>query len=349
MAARPVPTEELQRLVDTLAMCDGNQTEAAARLGRSRNTFMSRMKMAEERGIKPQPHAVVPTAEPLPPDDLNAAELIDLAKRRFEIRHAHVAAKRWRQFRVPTDGPYALQFWGDPHLDDDGCNWPLLTDHCELAAKTKHLYGVSVGDVSNNWVGRLMKLYGDQETSKKTAQKFIKWFMRESGVNWFMWVHGNHDAWNDGNALIEGMNVNHVVMEDWQAKVTLTSPNGHDLRLWVAHNFPGTSQWNKLHGPQKAAQMKDWAHMYVAGHHHNWALHMEEHDHRNFVYWLARVRGYKFFDAYADHLGFGEQRYGSSIVAVIDPNADKLNAITCFADPHEGVDFLAFKRRRAVA
>jgi len=114
-------------------------------------------------------------------------------------------------------------------------------------------------------------------------------------------------------------NVNQIAMHDWQAKGTLSSPNGHDLRMWVAHNFPGTSQWNKLHGAQKAAQMKDWAHLYVAGHHHNWALHQEEHDHRNFVYWLARVRGYKSMDDYADGLGFGEQAYGSAVVAVIDP------------------------------
>mgnify|MGYP006921322085 CR=1 FL=1 len=94
------------------------------------------------------------------------------------------------------------------------------------------------------------------------------------------------------------------------------------------------------------ALMKDWANLYVAGHHHNWALHQEEHDHRNFVYWLARVRGYKFMDDYADHLGFGEQNYGASVLCVVDPDADKLNAMTCFADPHEGVDFLKFKRRK---
>jgi len=32
---------------------------------------------------------------------------------------------------------------------------------------------------------------------------------------------------------------------------------------------------------------------------------------------------------------------------VIDPTADKLNAVTCFADPFEGVEFLAYKRRKA--
>lgn len=345
MAAKPLAREVLQEAIDAHLQY-GSEVRAAEALGLSRPTYTHRLKLAKMAGMVGGVNHV-PTAEPLPPEDIDTAEIIGLMSKRFEKRHAHITAKRWRRFNVPTDGPYALMLWGDPHLDDDGCNWPLLTDHQELAAATKHLYSISVGDVHNNWVGRLTKLYADQETSKKTAHKLIKWFLAESGIPWFMFVHGNHDAWNDGIGLIEAMNVNNVVMEDWQAKVTLASPNGHDLRLWVAHNFPGTSQWNKLHGAQKAAQMKDWAHLYVAGHHHNWALHQEEHDHRSFVYWLARVRGYKFMDTYADHLGFGEQRYGSSIVCVVDPNAEKLNALTCFADPHEGVDFLKFKRRRS--
>lgn len=323
----------------------GTPTEAAAALGIPRSTLNHRVKVADLRGISLSVRAV-PSGESIPEKELPVEEVLSLVKRRFELRSAHAAAKRWRRFTVPTSGPYALMFFGDPHVDDDGCNWSLLEDHCALARRTSNLYAVSVGDVTNNWVGRLTRLYGEQEASRSTAWRLTKWFLRESGVPWWLWIHGNHDQWNDGIAITEGLNVHNIAMEDWQAKVTLASPNGHETRLWVAHNFPGTSQWNKLHGPQKAAQMKDWAHLYVAGHHHNWALHQEEHDHRNFVYWLARVRGYKFMDSYADNLGFGEQKYGASIVCVVDPDGDRLNALTCFADPHEGVDFLAFKRRR---
>jgi len=322
----------------------GGIRAAARALGVDHSYVTRTLQAVKILGTEPRE---TPYAPPLPPDDIDTDEIIGIMKRRFEARHAHSQAKRWRTFTVPTDGPYALMLFGDPHVDDDGCNWSLLTDHCNLAARTKHLYAVSVGDVTNNWVGRLTKLYAEQETSVGTARKLIQWLLKDSGVPWWLWIHGNHDAWCEGIPIIEGMNVNHVTMEDWQAKVTLASPNGHELRMWVAHNFPGTSQWNKLHGAQKAAQMKDWAHLYVAGHHHNWALHQEEHDHRNFVYWLARVRGYKFMDTYADHLGYGEQTYGSSVLCVVDPSASKLNAMTCFADPHEGVEFLAYKRRNA--
>ena len=336
-----LPDTVLNETVSALLL-HGSIHAAAKHLGIARSTIRNRISRAREKGLYQQP---VPTAPDLPPPDIDTDDIIDIMKRRYSRRAEHAQAKRWRTFDVPCSGPYALMFFGDPHVDDDGCNWPLLFDHCELAAKTPNLYAVSVGDVSNNWTGRLARLYAEQETSAETARRLIRWLLVESGVPWWLWIHGNHDAWSGGIPLIEGMNVNRVVMEDWQAKVTLRSGD-HDLRLWIAHNFPGTSQWNKLHGAQKAAQMKDWAHIYAAGHHHNWALHQEEHDHRDFVYWLARVRGYKHLDTYADHLGYGGQNYGASILAVVDPAADKLNAVTCFADPHEGVDFLAWKKGR---
>jgi len=310
-----------------------NPKAATAALTRARNRLKSKV-------------AIVPTAAPLPESDVEIEDVIGMMRRRFAKRWEHQKAKRWREFQVPTSGPYALMLFGDPHIDDDGCNWDLLHSHCELARNTRHLYAVSIGDVTNNWTGRLAKLYAEQETSVSTARRLIKWFMTESGVPWWLWIHGNHDAWSDGIPIIEGMNVNQIVMEDWQAKVTLASPNGHKLRLWATHNFPGHSMWNKLHGAQRAARMSDWAHLYVAGHHHNWALHHEENEDRNFVYWLARLRGYKFIDSYADHLGFGCQQYAASVLAVVDPAAEKLNALTCFADPFEGVEFLAWKRRK---
>lgn len=339
MPQKPMTDAQLREALDLVEQY-GSITEAAEATGIKRPTLQTRVDRARERLNKP-----VPTAPDLPDDDIPIGEIVNLMERRFTKRQEHADAKRWRKFTVPTDGPYALMLFGDPHVDDDGCNWPLLRSHCDLARETDHLYAVSIGDMTNNWTGRLAKLYAEQETSFATAQKLVKWLLAESGVPWWLWIHGNHDQWSNGIPLIEGMNVHHVVMQDWQAKVTLVSPNGHELRLWAAHNFKGHSQWNKLHGAQKAAQMQDWAHLYVAGHHHNWALHQEEHDFRNFVYWLARLRGYKFIDDYADHHGFGQQRYGASVVCVVDPEADKLNALTCFADPHEGVEFLKWKRR----
>lgn len=257
---------------------------------------------------------------------------------------------------MPVAGPYALMFFGDPHVDDNGCNWDLLRAHAKLAAETEALFAVNIGDTTNNWSGRLARLWANQDASAKTARRYAKWLLGESGIPWFLWLHGNHDLWEGpvSAAWFDAIRphfveMEHLAMEDWQAKVTLVSPCGFEFRLWAAHNFKGHSLWNNLHGLERAAQMQDWAHLYVAGHHHDCGLRQGENAHRRFAYWLMRVRGYKWNDDYADQHGFGEHQFGAAGLAVIDPKADRPNAVQCFLDPFEGVEFLQWKRRRAAA
>lgn len=361
MATPEIPDEILRQTVEAYRRNDCNQSATAEQFGLSRGAIQNRLRLASERGFTPADwvkgiapaYAPVPmpAAEPLPPKDMPIEELVAHRERAFEIRHAHNKAKLWRRFAIPTPGPYALMFFGDPHLDDDGCNLPLFKEHAQLAAETDHLYAVNIGDTSNDWTGRLARLWANQDASAETAKRLIRHYLVESGIPWFLWLFGNHDIWDGpvGRDFFREAAPSFVHLHDWQAKVTLVSPNGHELRLWAAHNFKGTSQWNPLHGPLKAAQMGDWAHLYVAGHHHNWGLMEGEHEHRRFVYHVARVRGYKFIDEYADVNGFGEHQFGAAMVAVVDPGADKLSAVKCFHDPHEAVDYLKYKRRREAA
>ena len=133
-------------------------------------------------------------------------------------------------------------------------------------------------------------------------------------------------------------------MEDWSARIKLEFPNGRIGKVHAAHNFKGHSQWNTLHGLQKAAHMKEDADLYVAGHTHNWALHQEESASRDFTYWLARCRGYKFLDEYADVLGYLPQQGGASIVSVFDPNAEGSGFVQCFADVASAARYLTWLR-----
>lgn len=328
----------------------GSMNKAAAALNISRAAVQMACKRHAAR-IEQAGAPSVPVADVLPPSDLPITEIIAMQAKRFTQRLEHHKAKRWREFTIPTAGPYGLMFFGDPHVDDNGCNWPLLQSHCALAAKTEALYAINIGDSTNNWTGRLARLWAEQDTSSSTARAMAKWLLSESGVPWFLWLHGNHDLWDGpvGAGWFEAHRPHFVAMEDWQAKVVLRSPNGHALRLWAAHNFKGNSIWNNMHGLERAAQMQDWAHLYVAGHHHDTGLRQGENPHRGFCYWLARARGYKFMDNFAELHGFGEHQHGASVLAVIDPAADKPNAVQCFLDPFEGAEFLAWKRRKAAA
>lgn len=339
MVTPAVPSDELERCV-SLAREVGI-SEAARRLGLPRSTLQSRLRTARAAAEG----AVSYTA--IPEDDLPIEELIRIQAKRFEKRAAAQQAKDWQPVRVNEKKAIGLLWFGDPHVDDSGCNWPLLLKHIALC-KNDGVYGANVGDTTNNWCGKLMRLYAEQETSKTTARKLAKWFLTESGVDWLIWLMGNHDEWADGAEFLRLYNVNGILMENWQARFQLVFPNGKACRIHAAHNFPGNSIWNSLHGPQRAAHTKAEAHLYMAGHTHNWALHHEESASRGFTYWLARARGYKYLDDYADHLGHHSQQEGAAIMTIIDPNAKSASGfVQCFADPEEGAEFLKWKRSKA--
>jgi hypothetical protein len=282
----------------------------------------------------------------IPADDIPVEEIIETMCKRFKQRKQHSDAKKWTQVSVDTDLPIGVCWFGDPHLDDNGCNWPLLKRDCDLVAKTEGMYGANIGDSTNNWTGRLMREYANQDTSVSTAHKLIEWFFKDSGVNWLFMLTGNHDMWNGGGAFLKQITRNVCPMYDWRAQIKLSFKNGREILIDAAHDHKGHSQWNSLHGQQKAASMGGVAHLYIAGHRHNWALAQNECDQTGRVYHLARCRGYKMLDQYALVNGYGEQQNGSSIVTVFDPTADDVNAVRCFADVLEGADYLTYLRRK---
>ena len=65
------------------------------------------------------------------------------------------------------------------------------------------MVAINIGDLTNNWIGRLMSKYADQETTRQQAIKLIEWYLGSSGVYWAGVVGGNHDFWGHehGNVL----------------------------------------------------------------------------------------------------------------------------------------------------
>ena len=349
MAGHRLTLEQMQETLDAVK-ANGSISQAARMLGIPEGTLKSRYRAAlaatsEGRLYSDSKEPQVPD---LPADDLPVEELIALQIKRFEKRSARAEAKRWIEIGMPDDRPFGLLWFGDPHVDDNGCNWSLLRAHCAAAANAESVYGCSVGDITNNWVGRLTRLWADQDTSRATAQKFAKWLLLESGVRWLVWTLGNHDLWYGAELLKEyaAQAPQRLLMEDWGCQFQLRCPGGQAYRVWQSHNFPGNSMWNTLHGPQRAAHTKDWSHMYVCGDTHNWALHQEESASRQFTYWLIRTRGYKYLDSYGERLGHQSQREGASILTVVNPQAESLAAqLQCFADVETGLEYLAWLRK----
>lgn len=320
--------------------------DAAQALGLPVSTFHNRIRQAKARDLQSTGGTV--SLPEFPDDDISADEIIDSMCSRFTKRWDYRKAVKWFPIKVNENKPVGIAFVGDPHLDDNGTNWPLLKHHADVMAGTEGLYAINIGDTLNNWVGRLARLYADQDTSKSTGRKLTKWFMNESGIRWLVWIFGNHDMWSDDfTAWMRASSTQKVIMQDWQAQFRLLFPNGTDIKVHASHNFPGFSQWNTLHGSQKAARIKSPAHLYASGHTHNWAIHQEESASRDFVYWLIRSRGYKFIDEHATVLGHEPQEYGATVAAIINPlSKTQPGQIQCYADLDEAADYLTWLRSR---
>lgn len=326
----------------------GSQNKAAAELGITRSTLQNRLRVAAARGLDGSAVETEPELPAFPDEDISIEQIIDLQCRRVEKRIASYDAHTWFQIKIPDNRPVGLFWFGDPHIDDNGCNWPVLRSHIELCRATDGLFGANIGDTTNNWAGRLVRLYANQDTSAKTARRLAEWFMLDSGVKWLIWILGNHDAWGDGSAILAQMAKRHgtqkLVCHDWEARFSLGFPNGWESRIFASHDFKGHSQWNPLHGPMKEGQMGEDADLYVCGHKHNAAHFGFENVARSRYQQFVRLRGYKFLDEYAKRGGFPQQEGGCGAITIHDPITQ---TVTVHFDVDEGADLLKFKRRKA--
>lgn len=318
----------------------GGVNKAARAIGLAPSTFKGRLRSVAAPNQDDLEYPDLPSSE-LPPD-----QLIDEACRRFATRIAAKDARRWFEIKIKTNKPIGVCLMGDPHIDDPGCNWPLLRNHIQVLENTPGLYAVGCNDLMNSWIGRLVRLYQDQDMTRKQAIKLAAWLLRDSKVKWLCHVLGNHDSWGDTPFLLKANAQPLVPVEDWQARFQLVFPNGSRTRIHMSHDFKGNSMWNSLHGAQKQAMFGEDADIFSCAHKHCWAMHMEENSQRGQVYWLARSRGYKMIDSYAENLGFGNQRYGASITAVIDPTGVGPTRVQCFPDVGEAAEYLTWKRSR---
>lgn len=331
----PDVIEEAARLVEQY----GSISAAARATGIARTTLQGRLMRAEKTPALEMPSFVVDGDEEESIEDLLARKA-----KHFERKAKAHAARDWFKIKVNETKPYGILAFGDAHLDDDGANIPLLRKHLKIAAQPG-IYGVNIGDTSNNWVGRLERLYANQETSRNTGRRLVEWFMWDSGVRWLCWVLGNHDVWNEGADFHKRLAERSIPVIDWKAQFELVHPSGTTCRIDASHGRKGSSMWNNLHATLKAAKLGELADAYLTGHTHNYGLEDLEIAERRHSTWLVQLRGYKFFDSYALYNNFAEHQQGSSVLLVVDPAKDAQRVVPmCFADIEEGAAYLAWKR-----
>lgn len=281
----------------------------------------------------------------LPDDDLPVEEIIEMRKREFAQKKKHEEATKLIPIKIKIDGPIGILHFGDPHLDDDGTDIGEAFRHADLTRTVEGLFGANVGDTTNAWVGRLARLYAQQNMGRKRALRVAEHFVKTA--NWLYMVGGNHDGWAGDDDPIKWIaKQSDALYRPSEARIALHFPNGEVFTINARHDFSGHSQWNPAHGVMKSIQMGDHSELSTCGHKHVSGYGILKHPVDGTVCHALQIGSYKIYDRFAKEKGFRDQSLGPAALTVIDPGLPKTHPDRCkvFWDVDEGVKFLQFKR-----
>ena len=302
-------------------------------------------------------HYTIPGLEKMSDhEEMSAEEIISYAHQNWKKKKEKDDLLELVPIKFSKDIVTGICVWGDPHLDDGGANWDVLTSLMETLKKydpdrgsQDPIYSVNIGDSHNNWIGRLSRYYIEQKMTKSMVYKVIEHLIEE--INFILLIRGNHDMWDPSNINYDKMDwfaqASGTLAVDWRANIDFQFPNGVSVKADFRHNFSGTSMYNPLHGMQKANLFNTNADIYVAGHLHNYAtMEMPSTNKSNYESGfkspahLLRVKGFKDIDSYADQHGFPRQDYGHAGLIVIDPFTTQQNRIKIYSDIEYGANMI---------
>lgn len=348
------------QIYDALQKNDWLRVKAADELGLTDRALLARVAAMKKKGyvIKDSnyDHSVAGLAAkdvekdgfsftPLPNDDVSIEELIAHRKRQFANKRNYEEASKLIPIKIKMSGPIGILFFGDPHVDDDGTDIEALERHTALVKDTPGLFAVNVGDTTNNWVGRLARLYADQSTSASQAWKLAEWFINR--CNWLWLIAGNHDLWSGtGDPLKWITRQQGALYKSSEARIALRFPNGTEVRINSRHDHAGSSIWNPAHGPMKAAIMGTRDHLYVAGHRHESAYAVLKDAISGITMHTLKIASYKTYDRFAKDRGFRDNSLSPCALAVINPDLPGTHPdqIKIFWEPEQGAEYLRYLR-----
>lgn len=288
----------------------------------------------------------------LPSETADIGELLDRRRKEFKRVDAARTARKLVEVKVKIDGPFAVAHFGDPHVDDPGCDIEKLERHLAIVNKNEALFAGNVGDYTNNWVGRLAHLHSQQTTTAKEAWVLAEWLF--NSTKWLFCVGGNHDAWSGDRDPLQWIAKQHqhgALYEPTGVRLNLVTPNGRAFRINARHDFKGHSMWNTVHGPSKAVQLGWRDHIASAGHKHTSGYQVLKDPSSGLITHAIRVAAYKTHDKYAIAEGFPDGNIFCCPVTIIDPRYadDDARCITTIFEPETASDFLRFLRKRKAA
>lgn len=315
------------------------QNSVSARVKKARELIKERESILVNVSVDEKPTVTHVQLDP----DFDAKDFVANMKKRFEVKKKNKDLSHWQPMKINNSKVSIIPFIGDPHLDDDGCDWVTLEQHMNIIAKLQseghNCFPVCMGDILNNWVksGRLVKKWADQTVTQSKSYKLAKYFIRDMGVKFALYIIGNHDKWNEFVYLLEEYcDYVGLPMADWRCRFKFVFKNGYEFKVDAAHDHKGNSMYNKTHAQDRAVMFAGIKpDLILSAHRHTYSLKHDFEPDVGFI-WKGRMSGYKVIDEYADFLQYDNQGVGHSIWAVIDPEN---KTSECFDSPEKAIAY----------
>lgn len=250
----------------------------------------------------------------------------ELVARRAQQTRRRLKADRARELvdvALHVRGPFAIAMIGDPHIDNPGCNIDLLLEHTRLVAETDGMYGLCVGDVQDGWVGRLARLWAHQGISAAESQVLVDGWLKLFDGKLIALVEGNHDCWVHGvgghSPLSWIQSHAGTVTQAHGVRLRIKTDDKQSVTINARHDFPGRSQYNAAHGPNKSLLFGCRDDVAVAGHTHVYGRQVMLNPETRTPMHAVRLGSYKHSDEYAHALGLLDNNVTECAVLMVDP------------------------------
>jgi len=266
---------------------------------------------------------------------------------RDQARHYASKRERWEskhsgvEITLDDPGPFGIAFLGDPHGDDDGFDFEKFSFDVETVRNTPHLYAANMGDLTNNWIGRLEHLWGAQHVTSDESIEVAEYIV--GVLDWMFVILGNHDKWR---AIAELLCKKHGVTYVSHGAVFKVRCGERVLTVDARHDHKGRSMYNPSHGQLKRNHRGSQADVIIGGHTHSSAYTLLKNGVTGHIGHAIRVSSYKRFDEFADQMGFDDESISPSVVCVVDPKAPPESFVTVMHDIRAGADYLGFLRSK---
>lgn len=308
-----------------------NKTNVAARrrraerlLGIKLESFTATKASRSERACNERLKAFsVTSARPTAEDEVPIEVLVERRLKQTKKRLKNDRLRELVEISLDVSGPFGIAMIGDPHIDNPGCNLDLLLRHTDLIANTPGMFAVCVGDMQDNWVGRLSRLWAGQGIAAHDSQRLVDWWLKRFNGKLIAVCEGNHDCWAQGMsgmsplAWIESQLG--TVLENHGVRLRLTSKDDEMVTINMRHDFPGRSQYNAAHGPNKSLLFGCRDDVAVAGHTHEFGFGVRLDPETRKPMHAVRLGSYKHSDDYARTLGLLDNNVTELAVLMVDP------------------------------